>query len=65
MKRVLAALPLLVLVGCDGGTYDNPTPPYVGNPNERHICIDGFTYFKYSHSATPVFDKTDRLPKRC
>lgn len=65
-KKIFALLLVtgLAMVGCDGGTYDKPR--LVNRALEsNYICVDGFTYFTYSHAAVPVFDREDRLPKRC
>lgn len=66
MRSILTVLAVLVLlVGCDGGPIDAPTPPDGHRWDKRFLCIGGFVYVKYSHSIAPVFDKADRLPMRC
>lgn len=68
IKLVFIILATLLLVGC-GRNTTTAEKPGTFPMKPTYICIEGFLYISYpSGYATPVapvFDKADRLPKRC
>lgn len=66
---LIPVLALFAMTGCGDQRPSTVDKPVDLQRRMQYYCIEGFVYMKtpagHADAYIPIFDKADRLPKRC